>query len=207
MADATLHAQTRTEFGKGASRRVRRDHKVPAVVYGQHQDPIHLVLPGHETMLALRMDNALIELRVEGESKPRLALVKQVQRDPIKGELIHVDLLTVRADEKVVVEVALVIVGESAPDTTVVSDQNSIQLEAPVSDIPEEIQISVEGLEPGTQIFAKDLDLPAGVTFPGEPDDLMVSVNHAEENEVPEPTEGEETAAAEGAGEEAAEEE
>ncbi|SDB79910.1 large subunit ribosomal protein L25 [Raineyella antarctica] len=185
-ADATLSATVRDEFGKGASRRTRRAHLVPAVLYGHGMDPIHLALPGHATMLALRLDNALLEINVEGESKARLALAKQIQRDPIRGDLIHVDLQAVNADEKVVVEIALQIIGDSAPDTTVAVDQNSISIEAPVSDIPEEIQIDVEGLEAGAQIQAKDLKLASGVTYVGDPEDVLVSVNHANANEVPE---------------------
>lgn len=197
-ADATLSAEIRNEFGKGASRRLRRDHLVPAVLYGHGIDPLHLALPGHATMLALRIDNALLEVNVEGESKPRLALAKQIQRDPIRGDLIHVDLQVVRADEKVIVEVAVIVVGESAPDTTVVVDQNNISIEAPVSDIPEEIEINVEGMEPGSQVLAKDLRLNAGVSYVGEPEDVMVSVNHATVGALPEDeaaAEGEEAAA------------
>lgn len=196
-ADATLSAIVRDEFGKGAARRIRRDHRVPAVVYGHGMDPLHLTLPGHDTMLALRIDNALLEIKVEGESKPRLALAKQVQRDPIRGDLIHVDLQAVNADEKVVVEISILISGESAPDTTVAIDQNAISIEAPVSDIPEEIEISVEGMAVGAQVRAKDLQLPAGVSYHGDPEDVLVSVNPAEANVVPE---------AEGEGGEAAEE-
>lgn len=185
-ADATLSAIVRNEFGKGAARRIRRDHRIPAVVYGHGMEPLHLTLPGHDTMLALRIDNALLEINVEGESKPRLALAKQIQRDPIRGDLIHVDLQAVNADEKVLVEIAVAIVGEPAPDTTVMVDRNDISIEAPVSDIPEEIEISVEGMEVGAQVLAKDLKLPAGVTYHGDPEDVLVSVNTAEANVVPE---------------------
>ncbi len=200
MADATLAAQVRNEFGKGASRRLRREHRVPAVLYGHGMDPLHLSLPGHESMLALRIDNALLEVAVEGEERPRLALVKQIQRDVIKGDLVHIDLLAVTANEKVTVEVALVIEGEAAPETTVVTDRNTIELEVPVTDIPEEIFVNVEGLQAGTQIFARDLKLPADVSYPGDPDELMVSVNHAEAIELPaeeEPAATEEEAPAE----------
>lgn len=197
-ADATLSAEVRNEFGKGASRRVRREHRVPAVLYGHGMDPIHLSLPGHDTMLALRMDNALLEINVAGESKARLALAKQIQRDPIRGDLIHVDLQAVNADEKVIVEIAIAIVGDAVPDSTVMVDQNELSIEAPVSDIPEEIEINVEGLEIGSQVLAKDLKLPAGVSYHGDLEDVLVSVNPAEANVVPEAeadTQGEEAAA------------
>lgn len=196
MADATLSAEVRNEFGKGASRRVRREHLVPAVLYGHGMEPLHLTLPGHATMLALRIDNALLEINVGGESKPRLALAKQIQRDPIRGDLIHVDLQAVNADEKVTVEVSLLIVGDSAPDTSVMVDQNTITLVASVSAIPEDIQVDVEGLEAGAQILAKDLKLPEGVSYAGDADEVLVSVTHAEANEVPEAAASEGTEAA-----------
>ncbi len=185
-ADATLSATVRNEFGKGAARRIRREHLVPAVLYGHGMDPMHLTLPGHATMLALRLDNALLEVTVEGESKPRLALAKQVHRDPIRGDLIHVDLQAVNADEKLVVEISVAVIGDSAPDTSVMVDQNAISVEAPVSDIPEEIQIDVTDMPAGTQVQAKDLKLAAGVSYHGDPEDVIVSVNRAEANEVPE---------------------
>ncbi|WOP17412.1 50S ribosomal protein L25/general stress protein Ctc [Raineyella sp. LH-20] len=198
MADATLSVQVRDEFGKGASRRTRRAHLVPAVLYGHGMDPLHLTLPGHEAMLALRTDNALLELNVAGETTPRLALVKQIQRDPIRGDLIHVDLLAVRANEKVVVEVAVLVTGESAPATTVVLDRNTISLEAPVTHIPEDIEISVEGLEAGAQVAAKDLALPEGVAFVGDLEEILVTVSHEEVEAAEETAEAaEETPAAE----------
>ena len=184
-ADATLTATVRNEFGKGASRLLRLEHLVPAVLYGHGMDPVHLALPGHATMLALRTDNALLEVDVEGESKSHLALAKQIQRDPIRGDLIHVDLQAVNADEKVVIEVTILVVGEPAIDTVVAVDQNNISIEAPVSDIPEDIEIDVAGLEAGSQIQAKDLKLPAGVSYVGDPEDVLVSINHPQVNEVP----------------------
>ena len=185
-ADATLTAIVRNEFGKGASRRLRREHLVPAVLYGHGMEPMHLALPGHATMLALRIDNALLEVDIEGETKNRLALAKQIQRDPIRGDLIHIDLQAVNADEKVIVEVVILIVGEPAIDTVVAVDQNNISIEAPVSDIPEEIQIDVTGLEAGSQILAKDLKLGTGVSYIGDPEDVLVSINHPQVNAVPE---------------------
>jgi len=114
MADATLNATLRTEFGKGASRRLRRDGRVPAVIYGHGTDPVHLALPGHQTALALRVSNALLEIVTDGDTQ--LALVKQVQRDAIRGTVEHVDLLIVRRGEKVIVEVPVTVVGDAAPE-------------------------------------------------------------------------------------------
>lgn len=175
MADHTLLAEPRTEFGKGAARRIRRANQIPAVLYGHGIDPIHLALPGHATMLALRTTNALLSIKIDGETKT--ALARQVQRDPLTTNIEHVDLLLIRKGEKVVVEVALVITGTPAPDGMVMSDQQSISLEVPATDIPEQIELSVEGLEIGTQLFAKDLALPANAAYQGDGDDLLVSVN------------------------------
>ena len=95
MAEVKIQAESRTEFGKGAARRIRRDNKVPAVLYGHGSDPVHITLPGHDTMLALKTANALLLIEVEG-GESHLALPKQVQRDPIKGFIEHVDLVMVR---------------------------------------------------------------------------------------------------------------
>ncbi|OYN92352.1 50S ribosomal protein L25/general stress protein Ctc [Parenemella sanctibonifatiensis] len=173
-----LPATQRTEFGKGAARRIRRDDKVPAVVYGHGTEPLHITLPGHETQLALRNSNALVEVTVEGGNKT-LALPKQVQRDPITGFLEHVDFIIVRRDEKVVVDVTLSFVGEAEPEALVSVDRNEISVEVPVIAIPESIEVSVEGLNVGDQIKAADLKLPADTVYQGEDDDLIVAVNAA----------------------------
>ena len=123
MPEVKLTAELRTEFGKGAARRIRRAHKVPAVLYGHGTDPIHISLPGHETLLALRTANALLSIEVNGSSQ--LALPKQVQRDPLRHTIEHVDLVIVRRGEKVTVEVPVHLEGEAGPDTLVVVDHNS----------------------------------------------------------------------------------
>ena len=124
MPEVKLTAELRTEFGKGAARRIRRAHKVPAVLYGHGTDPIHISLPGHETLLALRTANALLSIDVDGKSQ--LALPKQVQRDPLKHTIEHVDLVLVRRGEKVTVDIAIHLEGEAGDDTLVVVDQNSV---------------------------------------------------------------------------------
>lgn len=169
-----LAADSRTEFGKGASRRLRREGKVPAVIYGHGTDPVHIALPGHESLLALRAANALLSITIDG-GKAQLALPKQVQRDPLKGFLEHVDLLIVRKGEKVTVEVPLVILGE-VKEGIVTMDQQTITLEAEATNIPAQIEIEVSALEVGQQITAGDLNLPEGAVFPGEPEDLILSV-------------------------------
>ena len=120
MPEVKLTAETRTEFGKGAARRIRRAAKIPAVLYGHGTEPVHITLPGHETLLALRTNNALLSIEVDGTSQ--LALPKQVQRDPIKHTIEHVDLVLVRSGEKVTVDVAIHVEGEAADDTLVVVD-------------------------------------------------------------------------------------
>ena len=170
----TLKATLRTEFGKGAARRLRRDDQIPAVMYGHGADPVHLALPGHDTLLALRAANALLSIVVDG--KPQLALAKQVQRDPIKGFIEHVDLIIVRRGEKVVVDVPVTVVGEAAPETVVMVDAQTVSLEVEATHIPEHIEISIEGLEAGSQILVKDLTLPEGAAVHGDDELLVVNI-------------------------------
>jgi len=179
MAEAKIAAEPRTEFGKGAARRIRRADKVPAVLYGHGTDPVHLSLPGHDTMLALKHGgaNALLSIEVNGDSQ--LALPKQIQRDPIKGHLEHLDLIVVRRGEKVTVDVPIHLVGEAAPETLVVTETGSIRLEAEATHIPDAIEVSIQGAGVGTQILAKDLVMPEGSTLQVEPDILIVNVTNA----------------------------
>jgi large subunit ribosomal protein L25 len=179
VSETKIQAEPRTEFGKGAARRIRRADKVPAVLYGHGTDPVHITLPGHETMLALKHGgaNALLSITIEG--KAQLALPKQVQRDPIKGFLEHVDLLVVKKGEKVVVDIPVHVVGDAAPDALVVTEHPSVSVEAEATHIPEYVEVSVEGAEVGTQILAKDLDLPKGSTAHLDEDTLIVNVTHA----------------------------
>lgn len=178
MAEIKLTADSRTEFGKGAARRIRRADKVPAVLYGHGTDPIHISLPGHETLLALRAANALLSITVDGAA-PQLALPKQVQRDPIKGFIKHVDLVIVRRGEKVTVDVPLVVEGEAATDTLVGIEHNSITVLAEATNIPTEITVSVEGLEAGTQILLGAIALPEGVELHGDPEALAINITNA----------------------------
>jgi large subunit ribosomal protein L25 len=171
-----ITAEKRTEFGKGAARRIRRDHKIPAVVYGHGNDPIHLTLPGHDTMMAIKHGgaNALLELDIDGQSQ--LALTKQVQVDPIRRVLEHIDFVAVRRGEKVTVDVPIHVSGEAAPETLVVTEHSTVQVEAEATNIPERIEVSVEGAAIGTQIHASDLVLPSGTTLLTDPASLVVNV-------------------------------
>lgn len=197
MPEVKLTAETRTEFGKGAARRIRRADKVPAVLYGHGAEPVHITLPGHETLLALRVANALLSIDIEGKSQ--LALPKQVQRDPIKGLIEHVDLLLVRRGEKVTVDIPLHVEGEAGPDTLVVVENSTISIEAEATHLPQQIVVSIEGLEAGSQILASDLELPSGSALAVEPDQLIVNITNAPTQAEPEPEaeEGAEAATAE----------
>jgi large subunit ribosomal protein L25 len=171
-----ITAEKRTEFGKGAARRIRRDHKIPAVVYGHGNDPIHLTLPGHDTMMALKHGgaNALLELDIDGDSQ--LALTKQVQVDPIRRVLEHIDFVAIRRGERVTVDVPVHLTGDAASETLVVTENSTIQVEALATNIPEYIEISVQGLGVGTQIHASDLQLPEGTNLLTDGDALVVNI-------------------------------
>lgn len=184
MPEVKLTAELRTEFGKGAARRIRRAHKVPAVLYGHGTDPVHITLPGHETLLALRTANALLSIDIDGAAQ--LALPKQVQRDPIKHSVEHVDLVLVRQGEKVTVDIPVLIEGEAAPETLVVVDHNTVSVEAEATHIPTQIVISIEGLRAGTQVLASDLKLPSGCTIDMDPETLIVNVTAAQSAEAAE---------------------
>jgi len=179
VSEGNIAAEPRTEFGKGAARRIRRAAKVPAVLYGHGIDPIHVTLPGHDTMLALKHGgaNALLTITIDG--KEQLTLPKQIQRDPIKGHLEHLDLVIVRRGEKVTVDIPVHVVGEPAGDALVVTEATTVSVEAEATHIPEFVEVSVEGAEVGHQILAKDLSLPSGSTVLADDETLIVNVTHA----------------------------
>lgn len=176
MAEARIDAETRTEFGKGAARRTRRAGKIPAVLYGHGTDPQHLSLPQLEFARVIREHgrNAVLSLNIDG--KTQLALTKTVTTHPIRPYIEHVDLLVIRRGEKVAVEVPLVVTGEAAPGTLVTQELNELEIEADVSRIPEQIEVSVEGLEVGSQIHASDVQLPEGAELKADPELLVVNV-------------------------------
>jgi large subunit ribosomal protein L25 len=174
VSEVRIAAEPRSEFGKGAARRIRRSAKVPAVLYGHGTAPRHITLPGHDLMLALKTPNVLLALDIEGASE--LALPKDVQRDPVRGHLEHVDLVLVRRGEKVVVDVSVTVVGEPAPGTLVTVDQQTVQVETEATHIPTEIQVDVAGLAAGAQVLASQLTLPAGTTLALDPEALVLAV-------------------------------
>ncbi|GAA3835651.1 50S ribosomal protein L25/general stress protein Ctc [Streptomyces phyllanthi] len=183
MSEVKLAAETRTEFGKGAARRIRRDSKVPGVLYGHGSDPLHLTLPGHELLMALRTPNVLISLSIDGKSN-ELAIPKSVQRDPIKGFLEHVDLLLVKRGEKVNVEIPVHTEGELAPGGNLLEHVlNALPVEAEATHIPESVTVSVEGLESGASVLAKDITLPSGVSLAVDGDAVVLQVLSAQAEE------------------------
>jgi large subunit ribosomal protein L25 len=204
-----LTASVRSETGKGASRRARRNGKVPAVLYGHGTDPQHLELDAHDFSAVLRHSgtNAVLTLDIEG--KEQLALTKALDIHPIRRNIQHADLLVVRRGEKVTVEVTVVIEGEAVPGTLVTQDASTIEIEADALSIPQQLTVSVEGADIGTQFSAGTITLPAGVALVSDPEMLVVNVvaaPTAEElegegaGEEPEEAEGE-AAEAEGEGE------
>ena len=176
MAAEKITAEQRTEFGKGAARRIRREDKIPAVLYTHGDSPLHLTLPGHDTMLALKHGgaNALLELDIDG--KTQLGLTKQVQIDPITRHIEHVDFVLVKKGEKVTVDVPVHVVGDAAPETLVVTENAVVSVEAEATHIPEYFEVSVEGAQVGTQILAREIDLPSGTTLLSDEELLIVNV-------------------------------
>ncbi|MEU3949899.1 50S ribosomal protein L25/general stress protein Ctc [Streptomyces sp. NPDC029526] len=185
MADVVLHAETRNEFGKGAARRIRRQDKVPGVVYEHGLEPLHVSLPGHELLMALRTPNVLIELVVDGKGS-QLAIPKAVQRDPLKGFLEHVDLLMVKRGERVTVEIPVVAEGELAPGGNLLEHVlSSVSVEIEATNIPDTLPVSVQGLDAGAAILAKDLDLPKGSVLVTEEDATVLQVLSPQAEELP----------------------
>lgn len=172
--DNKLTVEVRTQFGKGFARRLRAEGKIPAVIYGHGTEPQHVALPGHETALIIRKANQVLDLQIEGKSQ--LALVKDVQKDPVRQLIEHLDLVVVRRGEKVTVDVPVHLEGESAPATSVNQDANTISLEVEATHIPESVVVSIEGLEEGTQILAGDVKLPEGAKLVTDPEVLIVGI-------------------------------
>jgi large subunit ribosomal protein L25 len=191
MADVNLSAKIRSEFGKGAARRLRREEKIPAVIYGHGAEPVHVELPSYDMMMALKTPNVLINLDVEG--KKELVIPKAVQREAIRGFLVHVDLLTVERGEKVQVDVPIHLEGDLAPGQHVLEHVlNTLPVEAEATHIPESVTVSVEGLTAGDTVHAKDVKLPAGTSLNVEGDDVVIQVLAAQAEEPA--AEGEEAA-------------
>ncbi|MEV8023573.1 50S ribosomal protein L25/general stress protein Ctc [Microbacterium sp. NPDC080220] len=201
--DTKVVAELREQFGKGFARRLRAAGKIPAVIYGHGTDPVHVALPGHQVSLLIRRANALLELEIAG--KQQLTLVKDVQKDPVHQIIEHIDLLVVKKGEKIQVDVPVSVVGEPFPGTIATLENTTVTLEVEATHIPQNIEVSVEGLEDGTHITAGELTLPRGATLVTEADTLVVGValppapveDGAEESEEGAEAEGDEAPAAE----------
>ncbi|MEN3611985.1 50S ribosomal protein L25/general stress protein Ctc [Plantactinospora sp. ZYX-F-223] len=213
MSEVKISAEPRTEFGKGGARRTRRAGKVPAVLYGHGEKPKHIALPAREFAAAIRHGGANQLFAIEiSDGTQALALPKAIQRDPIKDTLEHIDLLLVRRGEKVTVDVPVHLTGEAARDTLVVHEQNTLSVSADATRLPESFEVSIDGLEVGSQVTAADVRLPQGVELVADPEQILALVTQAPSAEQmaaeagEEPTaEAEEEAGAEGPGAEAAE--
>nr|BEK67843.1 50S ribosomal protein L25/general stress protein Ctc [Kitasatospora purpeofusca] len=194
MSEIRLAAESRNEFGKGAARRARRAGFVPGVVYGHGHAPVHLNLPGHELMMALKTPNALLVVPIEG--KDEYVLPKAVQREAIKRTIEHVDLLLVKRGEKVTVEIPVHTEGELAPGGNLLEHVlQALPIEAEATHLPESVTVSVEGLEAGASITAGDIALPKGTTLAVEADAVVLQVIGAQASQADADAEAAEAAA------------
>ncbi|MFF5446946.1 50S ribosomal protein L25/general stress protein Ctc [Streptomyces sp. NPDC012888] len=183
MSEIKLSAELRTSFGKGSARQARRAAQTPAVIYGHGQDPKHVNVEAHGLMMALKTPNALISLDIAGDGT-ELVLPKAVQRHPLKPVINHVDFLIVKKGEKVTVEVPVVAEGELAAGGNLLEHVlNTLSVEAEATHLPESLTVSVEGLEAGASIHAKDITLPAGVTLAADADAVVLQVLAAQAEE------------------------
>jgi large subunit ribosomal protein L25 len=185
VAEIKIVAERRTEFGKGAARRLRRDKKVPAVMYGHGADTQHLALPAHEVMLALKNSNALLELQLGDDIE--LVLPKTVQRDPVRYTIEHLDLVVVRRGEKVTVEIPVLTEGKIAPGGLLEHVNDTLTIEAEATHIPQSLSLDIEGMEVGDSRRASDIKMPSGSVLVAEPDTVVVHVLTAQQAEEEEP--------------------
>ncbi|WP_156465952.1 MULTISPECIES: 50S ribosomal protein L25/general stress protein Ctc [unclassified Rathayibacter] len=176
MAELTnkVVVEVRTSFGKGAARKIRAQNKIPAVLYGHGTEPQHVTLPGHQILLLTRKANAILELDIDGVAQT--TLVKDIQRDPVRQIIEHIDLVVIQLGEKVTVDIPVHVEGDAAPGTLVSLEANTLSLEVDATKIPQNIVVSVEGLEEGTQILAKDIELLDNATLLTDPEALVVNV-------------------------------
>jgi large subunit ribosomal protein L25 len=197
VSEVRLPAETRTEFGKGGARRTRRAGKIPAVIYGHGADPRHVSLPAREFGHAIKHGGANVLLTLDLEGSDQLAIPKAIQRHPIKGGFEHVDLLAVRRGEKVTIEVPITIVGEVIRGGLLATENNTVSIEAEATNLPSEIEVSIEDLEIGSHVTAGDLKLPAGSSLAGDAEQVLLLIQEAPTAAQMEAEEGE--AAEEGA--------
>ena len=182
MSEVKISAEPRTEFGKGGARRTRRAGLVPAVLYGHGEAPVHIALPAREFAAAIRHGglNQVFTIDVAGGTGATLALPKAIQRDPIKETYEHVDLIIVKRGEKVQVDVPVTMVGEAARNTLIVNESNTLAVTAEAMHLPSSLEVSIEGLEAGSQITAGDVTLPEGTELAVDPDFVLAMVTAAQ---------------------------
>lgn len=185
-----IPASTRSDFGKGYARRIRNNSQIPAVVYGHGAEPQHVIIPGHETMLAVRHANAVLELDVEGSTQ--LVMVKDIQRHATRPEILHVDLLAVRRGERVEVEIPVHVIGEVDQTAVHNVEENTLTVEADALNVPDDVVINLDGHGVGDHVYAADVRLPEGVTMVSDPELLVINVSEPQAQDL-----GEEPAAAE----------
>jgi large subunit ribosomal protein L25 len=185
VSEVKISAEPRTEFGKGGARRTRRAGKVPAVLYGHGEAPRHIALPAREFAAAIRHGgkNQIFNIEIS-DGSTALALPKAIQRDPIKDTFEHVDLLVVRRGEKVTVEIPVLLTGEAARDTLVMTESNTIAVLADATKLPDHLEASIDGLAAGSQVKAADVKLPAGVELAADPDFVIAIVSAAQDQSV-----------------------
>jgi large subunit ribosomal protein L25 len=182
VSEVKISAEPRTEFGKGGARRTRRAGLVPAVLYGHGEKPTHIALPAREFAAAIRHGglNQVFTIDIVGSSGSTLALPKAIQRDPIKETYEHVDLIIVKRGEKVTVDVPITLVGEAARNTLIVSESTTLSIVAEAMHLPSGFEVSIEGLEAGSQITAGDVQLPSGSELAVDADTVIAIVTAAQ---------------------------
>ena len=175
MAEVSIKGTTRTEFGKGASRRARVAGLVPAVIYGHGEKPLHITLPARELGVALKESNVLLNIDISG--KVELTLPKSIVRHPLKQILEHIDLVLVRRGEKVTVDVPVHTEGKHDPDGILEHVNLTIEIEAEATSIPKFLTLDIEGMTAGTSRYASEVILPAGTTLVSDPKMIVVHVS------------------------------
>jgi large subunit ribosomal protein L25 len=209
MEEVTLVAEVRPGTGKSVARKVRREGKVPAIVYGLGTDATPVSVPGRELQHILHGPggvNTLINLDMTGTSE--LVLVRQIQRHPVRHNLVHVDLIRVSRDVAIAAEVPIHLIGEpeGVRDGGLLEQLIfTLSVEAKPADIPQNIQIDVSTLTIGDHLSVADLVLPPGVTSTQEPEEQVAHVSQPRGLALPEEEEAAAAAAAEAEAEEGAE--
>lgn len=169
-----LIGEMREQFGKGVARKMRVAGRIPAVIYGHGAATQHISLPAHEVTLILRKANQILSIDVDGTTE--LTLVKDVQRDPVRQIIEHLDLVAIKKGEKVHVEVNVHVEGEPYPGTLAMLEVSTLRVEVEATHIPESVVVDVEGAEEGTQYLAGDIKLPKGASLLDEADQLIVNI-------------------------------